>query len=84
MAGNAPIFRLATHLVASMGVSKVLNDIIVNNTNVVTTADAVRVWTGAIVIGSMIADHASKHVNDRIDAVLAWNQARKTSTPTEE
>lgn len=83
MGGNAPIFRLGMHFVASLGVSKVINDIIVNNTNVVTTADAVRVWTGAIVIGSMIADQASKHVDERVTAVIAWNQARKVDTPTE-
>jgi hypothetical protein len=69
--------RLGVHLVSSIGVSKIVNDMIVNNVNIVTKMDAVKVWTGSIVIGSMIAQHASKHVNDKIDAVVAWSETRK-------
>lgn len=79
---KAPIIRLVTQLFASAGVSKVVNDIITNNTNIQTTPDAVKVWMGSIVIGSMIAEQASKHVNDRIDAVIAWKKSRETSAPT--
>jgi hypothetical protein len=79
MSGTLPLTRLAVHVIASIGVSKVINDIITNNTNVATTADAVKVATGSIVLGSMIADQASKHVNDRINAVVAWNESRKTA-----
>jgi hypothetical protein len=80
MSGALPIIRLATHVAASIGVSKVVNDVIVKNTNVITTADAVKVMTGSIVIGSMVAEHAMNHVNGRIDAVIAWNENRKTTT----
>jgi hypothetical protein len=79
MSDKLPITRLAVHILASVGVSKVVNDVIANNVNVATTADAVKVWTGSIVIGSMIAEHASKHVNDRVNAVVAWNESRKTA-----
>lgn len=77
MSNMLPIVRLTTHLVASVGVSKVINDIIKNNTDVVTTADAVKVATGSIVLGSMLAEHAMKHVNNRVDAVAAWHAERK-------
>jgi len=80
MSGAFPIARLAVHVIASIGVSKVINDIITNNTNVVTTADAVKVMTGSIVLGSMIAEQASNHVNNRVDAVIAWNESRKAAT----
>jgi hypothetical protein len=80
MSDKLTIVRLAAHLISSVGVSKVVNDTITNNTNVLTTADAVKVWTGSIVIGSIIAEHASKHVNARIDSVLAWNASRKAVT----
>lgn len=80
MGDKLAIVRLAVHLVSSVGVSKVVNDIIVKNTNIVTTVDAVKVWTGSIVIGSMVAEHASKHVNDKLNAVVAWNEDRKTGT----
>jgi hypothetical protein len=73
------MLRLAVHVVASLGVSKVVNDIIANNMNVLTTTDAVRVAAGSVVIGSMVAEHASKHVNERFDAVVAWNEQRKAA-----
>ncbi len=71
------IGRIAVHLVSSIGVSKVINDIIKNNTNVVTTADAIKVTAGSLVIGSMIAEQAEKHVTNRIDSAYAWYQERK-------
>lgn len=77
MTGTMSIPRIAVHLIASVGVSKVINDVIVNNTNVETTADALKVWTGSIVIGSIVAEHASKHVNNRMNDVAAWYANRK-------
>jgi hypothetical protein len=79
MTNTLPAARLAIHVIASLGVSKVINDVISNNTNVVTSADAVKVWTGSIVLGSLIAEHASKHVDARVNSVLAWNEARKAA-----
>lgn len=80
MSGKMSIPRLAIHLIASIGVSKVVNDVIVNNTNVQTTADAVKVWTGSIVLGSIIAEQASKHVETRMNDAAAWYANRKTAT----
>lgn len=77
MHDKLPLIKLAAHLVASVGVSKVVNDIISNNTRIETTADAVKVWTGSVVIGSMIAENASNHVSNRIDSVVAWHESRK-------
>ncbi len=71
------ITRLAVHLISSVGVSKIVNDVIKNNVNIVTTADAIKVTAGSLVIGSMVAENASKHVNDRIDSVFLWYQQRK-------
>lgn len=81
MSDKLPMVRLAMHLVASIGVSKIVNDIITNNTRVETATDAVRVWTGSIVIGSIIAEHASNHVNARLDQAIAWHESRKADTP---
>jgi hypothetical protein len=80
MSTKLDISRLVVQTVASVGVSKVVNDMIKNNTTIETTADAVKVWSGSVVLGSMIAVQASKHVNERIDAVIAWNEGRKTAT----
>lgn len=72
MSDKFAIAKLVINLAAGAGVSKVVNDIISNNTTVETTADAVKVWTGSIVIGSMAADAGSKHVNAKVDQVAAW------------
>lgn len=72
MSDKIAIAKLVINLAAGAGVSKVVNDIISNNTTVETTADAVKVWTGSIVIGSMAADAGSKHVNAKVDQVAAW------------
>lgn len=76
---SLPMARLAVHAVASLGVTKVVHDIIKFNTSVTSTFDAVRVATGSLVIGSMVAEVASKHVNDRINDVVAWNNERKNN-----
>jgi hypothetical protein len=80
MSNGLVITKLAANLICAAGVSKVVNDIIVNNTNITTPGDAVKVWTGSIVLGSMVAEHASKHVNGRIDSAAAWFAARKNET----
>lgn len=77
---NAPFVRLVAQVAGSVGVSKVVNDIIRNNTTIVTTTDAVRVWAGSLVIGSMIADSAAKHINDRVTEIIEWRNG-KQETP---
>lgn len=82
MSSAIPIAKLAVHVVSSIGVSKVVNDIIKNNVTVVTSTDAVKVAAGSIVIGSMVAEKASNHVNERMDAIAAWIAKRKTQETT--
>jgi hypothetical protein len=72
-----PIIRLAANVVGSLGVAKVVGDVIKNNTNVVTTMDQIKVVAGSLVIGSMIVDHASNHVNEQINNAHAWWQDQK-------
>lgn len=77
MSNKLAIAKLVVNAAAGAGVSKVINDIIQNNTTVETTADAVKVWVGSGVIGMMAADAGSKHVNAKFDSVAAWFEARK-------
>jgi hypothetical protein len=72
-----PVAKVAAQVIASLGVSKIVNDVIRNNTNSETTADAVKVAAGSIVLGSLIAEHASNHVNTRIAALATWYNERK-------
>lgn len=80
MSSQLQMFKLAAQVVSTFGVTKVVNDIIAANTNVQTTADAVKVWAGALVIGSMIVEQASDHVGSRVDQAAAWYARRSTET----
>lgn len=75
-----PIARIAAQVVASFGVSKILRDVIANNVTIVTTADSVKVAAGTLVLGSMIAESASNHVDARVKTVADWLESRKTDT----
>lgn len=81
MSGQLTTLKLAAQVVASFGVTKVVNDVITNNTTVQTTADAVKVWAGALVIGSMVVDKAAEHIGSRVDQAADWYASRKTETP---
>lgn len=71
---SIPMIKLVAQVFASISVSKVVSDVIRNNTTIVTTSDAVRVWGGSIVLGSMVADSAVKHVDARINEIIEWRR----------
>ena len=75
-ASQIGITKLAVNVIASASVWKVVNDVIRNNVAIETTADVIKVWTGSLVLGSMVADQASKHVNEKFDKAVAWAEAR--------
>lgn len=79
-----PIAKLSVHVVSSLGVYKVVGDIIKNNVSVVTKVDKVKVFSGSIVLSSVIADTASKHINAKMDEFEAWNKKRKSDEPIAE
>jgi hypothetical protein len=64
---NSEVVKLGIHLVSSLGVSKVISEVIANNTVVESTADKILVKTGTLVLGTMIGGHAKNHVSDMID-----------------
>jgi hypothetical protein len=82
LTGTLPIAKLAVHSIASLGVSKVIWDVVAKNTIVNSNFDAVRVLAGSLVLASMVTDHAAKHVNDRFDEVSAWYENRKVENPS--
>lgn len=73
---SVPLARTAVHLISGLGVSKVVYGVIRNNVPVVTTLDRVQVTIGSLVIGSMVGQQASKHVDERINAALARYETR--------
>lgn len=74
------MIKVGAHVVSALGVTKVLGDIVRNNTNIVTTYDKVLVNAGSLVLGSMIVQKASDHVT----AVLAGVQAKIENQQTED
>lgn len=68
---SLPMIKLVVQVVSGFGVSKVVNDIITNNTNVVTVVDKIAVWTGSVVIGSMTAHAVTKHVDEIVDTIAS-------------
>lgn len=67
--GPAGLARMGVNVLTASSVTKVVNDVISNNVNVVTTADAIRVWAGKIVIGFVVIDMCTANVNEKWDAV---------------
>lgn len=68
--------RVGINVVASASVWKIVQDVVKSHVVVEKPVDVVKVWTGSLIIGSMVADAASKHVNEKFDAVLDWADAR--------
>ena len=71
------VARRAINIVAGFGVSKVVKDIVVNNVTIETKLDLAKVWVGSAVIGSMVADAGSKHINTRFDQVVGWYEEQR-------
>ena len=83
MLNYLPVAKLAGQVVAGLGVSKILSDVIKNNVRVVTTADAVKVWVGSFVLGSMIVEQATNHVERATDEAVAMLKSFKAEKETE-
>ena len=77
MSDKLTIAKLIANTAVGIGASKIANDIIRNNTDIETTADAAKVWVGSVVIGSMVAEHAKEHASTKIDNAVAWWESRK-------
>jgi hypothetical protein len=80
------LVRAGVSILASAGTSKIVNDVIQNNVNVVTTTDAVRVWAGKVVLGMIAIDLVSARVNAKMDGVadaLRGKQVKVTVEPAE-
>jgi hypothetical protein len=80
MSNELLFVRLATQLVAGMGVSKILGSIVQNNVVIATPLEAVAVKAGSLVLGSMLVEQSSNHITQQIDNVTTWWKSRKEDT----
>lgn len=81
------LLKLGVNALSCFGVTKVVNDIITNNTTVVTTTDKVLVATGKLVLGAAVLDRAAVTVNDALETVsrpFRKKDDEETEEPTDE
>jgi hypothetical protein len=71
------IAKVGVQIVAGLGVTRVVTQVIQNNTTIVTTVDKILVNTGAFVLGSIVVDHASDRVTYAMDKFIDWSEKRK-------
>lgn len=69
MPNKLDIVKFAIGMTAKVGVSKVIYDIIDNNTTVETAADSVKVTIGSAVLATIVVDHTLDYLNDKVDSV---------------
>jgi hypothetical protein len=78
-----PVAKLSAQFVAGLGVSKILADIVKNNVTIATTAQSVTVKAGSIVLGSMLVEQSSNHIERITNEVVAWFEKRNTDNKTQ-
>jgi len=61
------LVKTVVNVATSIGVTKVVRDIIQNNVTVETTADQAKVLIGSFVLGGMIAERATERTEEQID-----------------
>lgn len=77
MFNGIPVAKLVVHAIGTLGVQKILNDIIVRNTTVTTSFDAIRIAAGNLVLSSMLMESASDHIDRRWQDATAWMERKK-------
>lgn len=71
-----PVIKVATQVAASIGVSKILVDIVKNNVTAISTVQTVTVKVGTFVLGSMLVEQTSKHIEKAAQDVTAWFKSK--------
>lgn len=72
-----PTAKLATQIVAGLGVSKILGDIIQNNVTITTNVQAISVKVSSYVLGSLLVEQSSNHIERTTNEIVAWLDRRK-------
>ena len=69
--------RLAVQAVAGLGVAKVISDVITSTAIQGTAFANFKSKVGIIVIGSMVGEQVTKHIDGRIDQIVDVYQKQK-------
>jgi hypothetical protein len=76
--------KLATQVVAGLGVSRIVTEIIRNNVAIATTTQAVTVKVGGFVLGSMLMEQSANHIERSTNDLVAWFENKRTDKETEQ
>jgi hypothetical protein len=66
------IAKKAVSFVVCAGTTKIVHQIIVNNSQPKSTADLVSMTAGGFVIGAIVADASRKYTDEKIDEIATW------------
>ena len=77
-----PLVKGATQVAAGMGVSKIVSDIVRNNVTSVTRVQQVTVSVGSFVLGSMLWEQSSNHIDRQVNHLVGVFQ-KKDSDQTD-
>jgi hypothetical protein len=79
-----PLIKVATQITAGLGVSKIVADIVQNNVTMVTPVQAVTVRVGSFVLGSMLWEASTKHIDSQLDHLTTMLKKNQAETPVAE
>lgn len=79
-----PLVKAGTQIAAGMGVSKIVTDIVRNNVTSVTRFQAITVNVGSFVLGSMLWEQSSNHIERQLNNLVSQIQKAKSDTPPSE
>lgn len=66
------IAKKVVSTVVGLGTTKIVNDVIENNTHAEKLHEKVEVKAGAVVLGMIAADRTSAYTDTKIDEITAW------------
>jgi len=75
---SVPLMKTAAQIVGGLGVSKIVLQVVQNNTTVVTLTDAILIRAGSLVLGSIAVDHATNHIGEMVDEMVNNFEKRRT------
>jgi hypothetical protein len=79
-----PVVKAVTQIAAGMGVSKIVTDIVANNVALATPFQAVTVRVGSFVLGSMLWEQSSNHIDRQVSNLVDLIQKNKEDDTTTE
>lgn len=79
-----PLVKAGTQIAAGMGVSKIVTDIVRNNVTSVTRFQAITVNVGSFVLGSMLWEQSSNHIERQLNNLVSQFQKMKDDPSTSE